>query len=120
MPLFGYLYGAKQHNEMKRLIRFCIGFMSTLSVVLTAGLCLFATPLMGAFVKDTGMIATGARCFAGRRSQRYFVGVVLLLTVLFQAIGKVIPAFVLSISRQGVVFVVALFACVKLFLTMAY
>lgn len=115
VPLFGYLYGAKQHNEMKRLIRFCIGFMSTLSVVLTAGLCLFATPLMGAFVKDTGMIATGAEMLRWQAITTVFVGVVLLLTVLFQAIGKVIPAFVLSISRQGVVFVVALFACVKLF-----
>lgn len=44
-----------------------------------------------------------------------FAGIVLLLTVLFQAVGKVVPAFLLSISRQGVVFVVALLLCVKLF-----
>ncbi len=43
-----------------------------------------------------------------------FAGIV-LLTVLFQATGKVGPSFVLSISRQGVAFVAALLACVKLF-----
>ena len=43
-----------------------------------------------------------------------FAGIV-LLTVLFQATGKVGPSFVLSISRQGVVFVAALLVCVKLF-----
>lgn len=44
-----------------------------------------------------------------------FAGIVLLLTVLFQATGKVGPSFVLSISRQGVAFVTALLVCVKLF-----
>ena len=39
----------------------------------------------------------------------------MLLTVLFQATGKVGPSFVLSISRQGVVFVAALLVCVKFF-----
>ena len=40
---------------------------------------------------------------------------VLLLTVLFQATGKIIPSFLLSISRQGVVFLLALVVCVHLF-----
>ena len=44
-----------------------------------------------------------------------FGGVVLLLTVLFQATGKIIPSFLLSISRQGVVFLLALVVCVHLF-----
>lgn len=44
-----------------------------------------------------------------------FAGIVLLLTVLFQAIGKIVPSFILSVSRQGVVFVVVLLICVKLF-----
>ena len=44
-----------------------------------------------------------------------FAGIVLLMTVLFQATGKVIPAFVMSISRQGVVFLAALLVCVRLF-----
>ena len=43
------------------------------------------------------------------------MGIVLLLTVLFQAMGKVGAAVVLSISRQGLVFVAALLVCVKLF-----
>lgn len=46
--------------EMKKLVRFCLGSMSALSLVLTAVLYLFASPLMGAFVKDAAMIATGA------------------------------------------------------------
>lgn len=36
-------------------------------------------------------------------------------TVLFQATGKIIPSFLLFISRQGVVFLLALVVCVHLF-----
>ncbi|WP_125114871.1 MATE family efflux transporter [Agathobaculum sp. Marseille-P7918] len=115
VPLFGYLYGARQREEMKKLVRFCLGFMSALSLVLTAALCLFASPLMGAFVKDAAMIATGAEMLRWQAASTVFAGIVLLLTVLFQAVGKVGPSFVLSISRQGVVFVAALLVCVKLF-----
>lgn len=115
VPLFGYLYGARQRAEMKKLVRFCLGFLCALSLVLTAALCLLASPLMGAFIKDTAMIATGAGMLRWQAASTVFAGIVLLLTVLFQAVGKVGPSFVLSISRQGVVFVLALLVCVKLF-----
>ena len=115
VPLFGYLYGARQRAEMKKLVRFCLGFLCVLSLVLTAALCLFASPLMGAFVKDASMIATGAEMLRWQAASTVFAGIVLLLTVLFQAVGKVGPSFVLSISRQGVVFVLALLVCVKFF-----
>ena len=115
VPLFGYLYGAQRRAEMRKLVRFCLGFLCALSLVLTAVLCLFASPLMGAFVKDTAMIATGAEMLHWQAASTVFAGIVLLLTVLFQATGKVGPSFVLSISRQGVVFVAALLVCVKLF-----
>lgn len=115
VPLFGYLYGARRRVEMKKLVRFCLGFLCVLSLVLTALLCLSASPLMGAFVKDTAMIATGAEMLRWQAASTVFAGIVLLLTVLFQATGKVGPAFLLCISRQGVVFVAALLVCVKLF-----
>lgn len=115
VPLFGYLYGAQRWAEMKKLVRFCLVFLCALSLVLTAVLCLFASPLMGVFVKDAAMIATGAEMLRWQAASTVFAGIVLLLTVLFQATGKVGPSFILSISRQGVVFVAALLVCVKLF-----
>ncbi len=115
VPLFGYLYGARQHSEMKKLVRFCLGFLTVLSLVLTAVLCFFAKPLMGVFLGDTAMISTGSQMLRWQAATTVFAGIVLLLTVLFQATGKVVPAFILSISRQGVVFVAATLVCVKLF-----
>ena len=115
VPLFGYLYGAGQGKELKKLVRFCLGFLSGLSVVLTVVLCLFAAPIMGLFLKDAFLISTGTEMLRWQVVSALFAGIVLLMTVLFQATGKVIPSFVMSISRQGVVFIAVLFICVKLF-----
>lgn len=115
VPMFGYLYGAEKRKDLNRLLRFCLIFMSALSLVLTAVLCIFAGPLMEIFVKDASMIDTGSVMLRWQAATTVFAGIVLLLTVLFQATGKVVPSFILSISRQGVIFVASLLICVKLF-----
>ena len=42
-----------------------------------------------------------------------FVGIVLLITIIFQSAGKALGSFLLSISRQGVVFLVVLMVAVR-------
>ena len=113
--LFGYLYGAKKRDVMRKLIRFCLTFLVSIAVVLSLILRLNSGALMQLFVQDAGMIATGAQMLRWQVYTAAFGGVVLLLTVLFQATGKIIPSFLLSISRQGVVFLLALVVCVHLF-----
>lgn len=115
VPIFGYLYGAGLRGMMKKLIRFCLCFMTVLALLLTALVCLNATGWMKIFVEDAGIIATGAEMLRWQACTAAFACVVMLLTVLFQATGKIVPAFVLSLSRQGVVFLVVLVVCVKLF-----
>lgn len=115
VPIFGYLYGAGLRGIMKNLIRFCLCFMTALALLLTALVCLNATGWMKIFVEDAGIIATGAEMLRWQACTAAFACVVMLLTVLFQATGKIVPAFVLSLSRQGVVFLVVLVVCVKLF-----
>ena len=115
VPLYGYLYGARQSAALRRLIRFCLSFLCVLSLVLTAFLCLASTPLMRLFVQDAALVSTGSEMLRWQAAATICAGIVLLLTVLFQATGKIIPAFLLSISRQGVVFLVVLVVCVKLF-----
>ncbi len=115
VPMYGYLYGAKQSDALRKLIRFCLTFLCLLSLVLTAFLCLASTPLMGLFVQGADLISTGSEMLRWQAAATVCAGIVLLLTVLFQATGKIVPAFLLSISRQGAVFLVVLVVCVKMF-----
>ena len=115
VPLFGYLYGAGEGKLLRKLIRFCLAFLTGLSLVLTGVLFMGAVGIMGLFLTDNGLIMNGAQMLRWQVSTTAFAGIVLLMTVLFQATGKVIPSFVMSISRQGVVFLAALLVCVRLF-----
>lgn len=115
VPIFGYLYGAGQIKELKKLIHFCLIFLSALSLALTAIICLFAQPLMSIFLSDSALISTGVVMLRWQAATAVFAGIVLLLTVLFQATGKIVPSFIMSISRQGIVFMLAIVVCVNLF-----
>ncbi len=115
VPIFGYLYGGGRQKELRKLLGFCLRFVSLLAVILTAVLFLLAPQLMGVFVAEEGLITAGAEMLRWQVISSVFSGIVLLMTVLFQATGKVVPSFLLSISRQGVVFILALVVCVKFF-----
>lgn len=115
VPLFGYLYGADKHKELKKLVYFCMSFLSLLSIALTIILYFFASSLMSIFLKDSLLIHIGSEMLQWQVITTIFVGLILLITVLFQATGKIIPAFILSISRQGIIFIIILFISAKFY-----
>lgn len=108
VPLFGYLYGAKDFKRLKELLRFCMLFLCGLAVVMTVGVFLAAPHLMRFFIDDPGIVADGTVMLRWQVAGSAFGGIVLLFTCLFQATGKALPALVLSLSRQGVLFLVVL------------
>lgn len=107
-PLFGYYYGAGDKGRFAALLRFCLGFISGSALALTAGICLAAPALMRIFMDNDGIVRDGVVMLRWQVITMVFVGFVLLLSILFQSTGKAAASFVLSISRQGVVFVLAL------------
>ena len=115
VPVFGYLYGAGLRGMTKKIVRFCTLFVAGAALTMTLMLCLNAQGMMRIFVEDTGIIATGAQMLRWQVCTSAFASIVMLLTVIFQATGKIIPAFLMSISRQGVVFLLVLVICVNLF-----
>ena len=115
VPLFGYLYGAKLHGELKKLIRFCMSFLTAIALILTIVLCVKSAFFMNIFVQDSELITLGSQMLRWQAISSVFVGIILICTVLFQATGKIIPSFLLSISRQGVVFLIVLLIFSALF-----
>ena len=114
VALFGYLYGAKDMQRLKRLVRFCLTFQCGLSAVLSAALFVAAPLLMRGFIDVQSIVADGTVMLRWQTAGNMFAAVVLLMTCLFQATGKVAGAFALSISRQGIVFLLVLVVAVQL------
>ncbi len=114
VPLFGYLYGADDEPRLRALTGFCRRSMCALAAAMSAVLILAAPRLMGVFVDEPGVVADGALMLRWQAAGNVFAAVVLLYTCLFQATGKALPALVMSVSRQGVVFIAVLAAAVAL------
>ena len=104
VPLFGYLYGSRNREKLKELLRFCTLFLCGLALFESAFVFLFAKPLMRVFIGDPGIVSDGARMMRFFISGMVFAAVVLLYTCVFQASGKPAQALVMSLSRQGLLF----------------
>ena len=104
VPLFGFLYGAKEQDKLSRLLRFCTLFLSGLALAEALAVFLLAAPVMRVFISNASIISDGAVMLRWQIAGMVFCAVVLLYTCLFQASGKALQALVMSLSRQGIVF----------------
>ena len=107
-PLFGYYFGKKDNKRLLELIRFCLIFIVAVAVVLSAVLIILAPTVIQAFMDDAGIVSDGTSMLRWQLVSMPFVGIVLVLTIVFQAFGKILGSFLLSISRQGVIFLAVL------------
>ena len=115
VPLFGFLSGAGAKEKTRRLLRFCLLFLCGLSLVLTALTCLAAEPLLRLITPDAGLAAEAVPMLRWQVAGSVFAGIVMLTTCLCQASGKALPALILSLSRQGILFIAVLLAASAIF-----
>ena len=115
VPLFGFLSGAGEKEKIRRLLRFCLLFLGSLALVMTALVCLAAQPLLGLITPDAQLVSVAVPMLRWQVAGSVFGGIVMLSTCLCQASGIALPAMILSLSRQGVVFAVVLLLAAALF-----
>ncbi len=114
VPLFGFLSGAGEQKKFRRLLRFCLLFLCVLSLSMTVLVILAAGPLLQLITPDAGLVALGVPMLRWQAAGSVFAGIVMLVTCLCQASGKALPALILSLSRQGIVFLAVLPAAAAL------
>ena len=115
IPLFGFLSGAGEKEKISRLLRFCLQFLCALSLAMTALVMLAAEPLLRLITPDAELVATGVPMLRWHVAGSVFAGIVMLVTCLCQASGKALPALILSLSRQGIVFLAVLLIAAAVF-----
>ena len=115
IPLFGFLSGAGEKEKIRRLLRFCLLFLCALSMAMTVAVCVAAEPLLRIITPDTGLAETGVPMLRWQVAGSVFAGIVMLMTCLCQASGRALPALILSLSRQGIVFAAVLLIAAAVF-----
>lgn len=107
-PLIGYNYGANNKKRLTQILRFDViwEFSISLFFVIIAFIC--APNIVRIFMEDPTIVEAGSLMLKCVMITSPLISIILVLTTYFQAAGKALPAFVLSVSRQGVVLVFCL------------
>lgn len=114
-PLVGYNYGAGNISRVKEIIKKGIVITSIIGLGLALTFGVFASSLIGVFASDAEVIDKGATILRALIISLPFVGGQMISTTSAQSMGKVVVAFVLSISRQGILYMPLLVILNKLF-----
>ncbi len=100
-PVCGFNYGAKKYDRVKQGYFFCIKISAVAILVVTAAI--FAlSPQIADIFKGTKLTSDGLRlqCISFQ-----FIGMITFTNMMLQTIGKVVPATVLSMARNGIFFI---------------
>ncbi len=109
LPIVGFSLGAKLWSRLWEAVRQASFALMLLMAVATLFLEIFTSQLIGLFTKDAELISIavpGMRIFL---STLILVGPTVVFITTFQALSKARDAFLLSLARQSLVFVPALF-----------
>lgn len=108
-PLLGYCVGARLWERFQKIMRFSLGFALGLSVVMT-GLCyLLHEQIVGVFLTEAAAFDYAVRFTNILLTTSFLFGVFFVLNNALQAMGAAAPALLTNLSRQGLIYIPALF-----------
>lgn len=104
-PIIGYSYGANNIERVKEVIKTGTNITFVVGVVLFGILGLSSSFLIGLFTNDVEVIDKGTTILRALMWSLPFLGGQMIATATAQSMGKAIPAMILSISRQGILYI---------------
>ncbi|WP_149273989.1 MATE family efflux transporter [Pareuzebyella sediminis] len=117
LPIAGFNYGAKKYQRVRKVIYTAIFYASILATFVFIGLFIFPAEIAGLFLSSKAHmseveLATNAFVLEHTPTAMRWVfaatpiiALQLIGAAYFQAIGKAIPALLLTLSRQGFFFI---------------
>lgn len=108
-PLLGYNFGAGNRERFKSILKFSLIFAVSLSVVMTVICYVFAGPMVSAFLEEPSAYDFGMQFARIYIISGPILGVLFVMINTIQAMGAAVPSLILSISRQGLLFMPVLF-----------
>ena len=114
-PIMGYNYGARNYSRMKSVLKAGIITVTGIEIVLMAGYGILAPVLVDIFTDSPEVIRVGAQAVRAMMLILPFVGSVSMCRMSFQAMGKPVYAFCITLVRQLILYIPLLIVFNKLF-----
>ena len=109
MPIISFNFGAKNWDRVKESIVLALKWTFGISIFMFSILFVFPSQLIGIFTEDPDLFAHTPRVLKWMFISLPLMGVGFIGGAYFQAIGKPIPALVLTLARQGLFMIPLMF-----------
>lgn len=114
-PLIGYNYGSRNVKRLKKVFRFT-GFCAVvMGTALTVLMVAAREAVIRAFINDAQVIEYGIQMVIALQLSGPVIGILFLCINTIQGMGKALPSLVLTVCRQGLIFIPMVFLLNALF-----
>jgi Na+-driven multidrug efflux pump len=104
LPLLAYAYGKGDRQRLMSAVRASAVTVGVIVLVFATTVFVFREQIVSAFSADRSMLAIGVTILTAQLAAMIVNGFTGLITSLFQATGRAVPAIVMSLA-QGVLFI---------------
>ncbi len=109
VPIAGYNYGAHNYERVKKTIRIAITYSMALAFLIFVLLIGFPELITRMFTTDPLVIKKTPVAMRWVFAATPIIAIQLIGSAYFQAVGKAVPALLLTLSRQGFFFIPLIF-----------
>lgn len=115
LPIAGFNYGAQNYDRVRRALNTAIKYASILGTFVFLILMFFPETITKMFTTDVEVLKQTPSAMRWVFAATPIIAIQLIGAAYFQAIGKAIPALLLTLSRQGFFFIPLILILPKFF-----
>lgn len=101
LPIAGYNYGAKNFDRVLEVINTALLYATVLASIIFSLIMVFTEAFVTIFTNDPNVLAQTPEAMRWVFAATPIIGIQLIGAAYFQAIGKALPALLLTLTRQG-------------------
>lgn len=115
IPIAGYNFGSKQYDRVKEVIFTAIKYATILAIVVFIGLMVFPEVITKWFTTDVQVVNQTPNNMRWAFAAVPFLALQLIGAAYFQAVGKALPALLLTLTRQAIFFIPLMYILPKFY-----
>ena len=108
-PLIGYNYGSGNKKRLMQVFNFTGVVSVIMGMLLTLFMIIARKTMIQVFINDAEVVSYGIRMVVALQLSAPFIGILFLCINTIQGMGKALPSLVLTVCRQGLIFIPLIF-----------
>ena len=108
-PLICYNYGSGNKKRLMQVFKFTGVVSVIMGMLLTLFMIIARKTMIQVFINDAEVVSYGIRMVVALQLSAPFIGILFLCINTIQGMGKALPSLVLTVCRQGLIFIPLIF-----------